>query len=295
MQRICRLAFKEYGDRTLPTLVLLMGLGMPSGAWPESLIRLLVQQGLHVITPDNRDCGQSDFCSETVSFWSLVRSVAWYLCGGTVKAPYSIEDMAFDVEALLDEQKLERVHIAGVSLGGMIAQAFAIRAPHRTVSLSCISTATGNPRTGLGQFRAVRSMLKNCSETDDSQTRYKRLTHLLKTIGSPEAHYSNVELARYMQVLKDGNVTQQSVRRQLMAVLAGGDRRSKLRQLVVPTLVIHGQADSLLPVQAGQELAECIEGAKLIRIAGMGHDLPECFIRTIGLALAKHCYSGVLR
>ena len=98
-----------------------------------------------------------------------------------------------------------------------------------------------------------------------------------------------------MQVLKDGNVTQQSVRRQLMAVLAGGDRRSKLRQLVVPTLVIHGQADPLLPVRAGQELAECIEGAKLLRIAGMGHDLPECFIQTIGLALAKHCYSGVLR
>ena len=230
MHRICRLAFKEYGDRTLPTLVLLMGLGMPSGAWPESLIRLLVQQGLHVITPDNRDCGQSDFCSETVSFGSLVRSVAWYLCGGAVKAPYSIEDMAIDVEAFLNEQKLERVHIAGVSLGGMIAQAFAIRAPHRTVSLSCISTATGNPRTGFGQFRAVRSILKNCAETDDSQIRYKRLTQLLKTIGSPGAHYSDVELARYMQVLKDGNVTQQSVRRQLMAVLAGGDRRSKLRQ-----------------------------------------------------------------
>ena len=295
MHRICRLAFKEYGDRTLPTLVLLMGLGMPSGAWPESLLRLLVQQGLHVLTPDNRDCGQSEFCSESVSFGTLMRSVAWYVCGGTVNAPYSIEDMAADLENLLNEQKLERVHIAGVSLGGMIAQAFAIRAPHRTISLSCISTATGNPRTGFGQLCAVRSILKNCTETEDSQTRYNRLTQLLRTIGSPGVRYSDVELARYMQVLKDGNVTQQSIRRQLMAVLAGGDRRSQLRQLVVPTLVIHGQADSLLPVQAGKELAECIEGAKLMRIAGMGHDLPECFIKPIGLALAKHCYSGVLR
>ena len=295
MHRICRLAFKEYGDKTLPTLVLLMGLGMPSGAWPESLIRLLVQQGLHVVTPDNRDCGQSEFCSEKVPFWTLMQSVAWYVFGGTVHAPYSVNDMAMDVENLLNEQRLERVHIAGFSLGGMIAQAFAIRAPHRTISLSCISTATGNPRTGFGQLRAVCSVLKNCSQTEDSQTRYRRLTQLLKTIGSPGVHYSDVELARYMQVLKEGNVTQQSIRRQLMAILAAGDRRSKLRKLVVPTLVIHGQADPLLPVQAGQELAKCVEGAKLMRIAGMGHDLPECFIKPIGQALAKHCYSGALR
>ncbi len=295
MDRVYRLAYREYGDPTLPTIVLLMGLGMPSIAWPESLIQTLIRQGLHVIAPDNRDCGESEHGSEKIAFWSVARSVAWYLAGGSVKAPYTVDDMAADVEGLLNQKGLERVHIAGFSLGGMIAQAFALRAPHRTITLSCISTASGNPKTGLGRWNAVRAVLNNCKQEENAERRYKKLVKLVKTIGSPGANYSDAELMRLMQVLKGANVSEETVRRQLMAILAGGNRCRRLRQLVVPTLIIHGEADPLLPIRAGEELAHCIEGAKLCRIRGMGHDLPETFVEEIGCALAQHCYSGVLR
>lgn len=295
MNHIYRLAWKEYGDPTLPTIVLLMGLGMPSAAWPESLIQLLVRKGLHVIAPDNRDCGNSEHCEEKVSTWTLSKSIALYLLGGSVRAPYVMDDMASDVEALLDTLRLDRVHVAGFSLGGMIAQALAVRAPHRVISLTCISSASGNPRTGLGKIGAVRAVLKNCTTGKDSAVRYSCLEALLKKIGSPNVRYSRVELARYLQIFNEANISEDSVRRQLMAILAGGNRCRQLRQLVTPTLVVHGDADPLLPLRAGEEIAQCVENAKLLVVHGMGHDLPEVFHGRIGEAVAQHCYSGVLR
>lgn len=295
MNRTYHLAFREYGDPTLPTIVLLMGLGMPSLAWTEAFIQTLVRQGLHVIAPDNRDSGESEHCKEKISFFTLVRSAVAALFSRTVKAPYDIDDMASDVEALLNQKGIERVHIAGFSLGGMIAQAFALRAPHRTISLTCISTASGNPRMLIGRISAIFGVLSQCTKSENNEIRYKKLVRLLKTIGSPEAPYSQIEIARLFQVLKNANVSEQTVRRQLMAIFASGSRTKQLKQLVMPTLVIHGQKDKLIPIRAAEELTRTIEGAELIRVPGMGHDISEAFAEQIAKAIARHCYSGVLR
>lgn len=295
MKRTYHLAFKEYGDPTLPTIVLLMGLGMPSLAWSETFIRTLVRQGLHVIAPDNRDAGESEHCVEKIAFFTLIRSAVAAFFGRTVKAPYDIDDMASDVEALLNEKGIERVHIAGFSLGGMIAQSFALRAPHRTISLTCVSTASGNPRMLLGSVRATLGVLSQCREAESNEVRYKKFLSLLKSIGSPEERYSQLEIARLFQVLKNANVSEQTVRRQLMAIFASGSRIKQLKQLVVPTLVIHGKKDRLIPIRAAEELTRTIEGAQLMSVPTMGHDIPESLAERIASAIAKHCYSGVLR
>lgn len=295
MNRTYHLAYREYGDPTLPTIVLLMGLGMPSLVWSELFIRTLVRQGLHVIAPDNRDSGESEHCDEELSFFTLIRSATAALFGRPVKAPYDIDDMASDIEALLNEKGIERVHIAGFSLGGMIAQAFALRAPHRTISLTCMSTASGNPRMLLGSVRAIFGVLKQCQPAQSDEIRRKNLLSLLKSIGSPEEDYSQVEIARLFQVLKNANVSEQTVRRQLMAIFASGSRTRQLKQLVMPTLVIHGKKDRLIPFRAAEELARTIEGAQLMSVPTMGHDIPESLAETVALAVAKHCYSGVLR
>ncbi len=295
MNRTYRLAYKEYGDPTLPTIVLLMGLGMPALAWPEPFIQTLVRQGLHVIAPDNRDCGDSEHCKEKISFFTLLKSGVAAFFGRKVKAPYDIDDMASDVEALLNQKGIERVHIAGFSLGGMIAQSFALRAPHRTISLTCMSTASGNPKMLIGSMSAIFSLLGQCKKIENNDVRYKKLLQLLKVIGSPEVPYSQLEVARLFHVLKNANVTEQTVRRQLMAILAGGSRTKMLQQLVMPTLVIHGQKDRLLPLRAAKELSRTIEGAQLMSIPKMGHDMPEALVETIATAIAQHCYSGVLR
>ena len=272
-----------------------MGLGMPALAWPETLIQALVRQGLHVIAPDNRDCGESEHCEEKISFFSLVKSAISALFGRATKAPYDIDDMASDVEALLNRKRLERVHIAGFSLGGMIAQAFALRAPHRTISLTCISTASGNPRMLLGSLRAVFSVLSQCRSAQDNEIRYRKLNQLLKIIGSPKESHSQAEVNRLFQVLKNANVSEQTIRRQLMAIFAGGSRARQLKQLVIPTLVIHGENDRLIPVCAADELGCAIEGAQVMHIPEMGHDIPEALIEKIATMMARHCYSGVLR
>ncbi len=272
-----------------------MGLGMPSLAWPESFIRTLVRQGLHVIAPDNRDCGESEHCDEKISLFRLIKSATFALFGYATKAPYDIDDMASDVEALLNRKGIERVHIAGFSLGGMIAQAFALRAPHRTISLTCMSTASGNPKMFLGSTRAILGILSQCRPSPSNEASYKKFLKLLKSIGSPQESYSQVEKARLFQVLKNANVSEQTVRRQLMAIFAGGSRTKQLKQLVMPTLIIHGKKDCLIPLRAAEELQRTIEGAQLVSVQGMGHDIPETFVEEIALAIARHCYSGVLR
>jgi len=295
MKRIYQLSWREYGDRTLPTLVLLEGLGMASMAWPENLIRTLVCQGLHVLAPDNRDCGASERCDVPVSrsrvFWSILK----YCLGFNVTAPYSIADMAADVEELLDTLEIERVHMVGFSLGGMIAQEFAIHAPHRTLSLTCLSSASGNPRTGMGRFRILGSLLRGIGASHEMDEQHQRILAFMRQIGTPGIKYDEAAKARALQVVKDARVTEESICRQILAILAGGNRCPKLRQLLVPTLVIHGKLDSLLPFRAGKELATCIEGARLMPLDGMGHDLPEKYVTQIGQAIAAHCYSVVSR
>lgn len=288
------LSYRTFGDPHMPPLVLLMGLGMPAVAWPHEFLERLVRKGLYVITPDNRDSGASTIFDEEVSMTRMLGAVAKYVAGGTVTAQYRLEDMAGDVEELLNVLGIERAHIAGISMGGMIAQVFATQAPHRTITLTCISSATGNPRTGLGNLKAVYAVLQPPKAFDDDSLR-KYYRELMQSIGTKGSDYPDDLLNEIIAVNKKNNVPQMAQARQLMAILASGDRRKQLKQLMVPTLVIHGRADPLLPFRAGKEIADCIEGSTLHPIDVMGHDLPMNKLDEISQAIADHCYSGVLR
>lgn len=146
-----KLAYRRYGASDAPAVVLIMGLGMSSAAWPTSLIAHLVREGFQVITPDNRDCGESSRCTDMKADGRNVASaVAQALLRRKVTSAYALEDMALDVERLLNYLSIRRAHIVGISMGGMIAQVAAVQSPNRVASLTSIASASGNPRTGFG-------------------------------------------------------------------------------------------------------------------------------------------------
>lgn len=287
--RAMDLACRTYGDPHMPPLVLLMGLTTPAAAWPEPFIASLVQKGLYVVTPDNRDCGASPASQGDVTPRELFFSIVRYVLGGAVAAPYTLTDMADDTLRLMDQLGLAKAHVAGVSLGGMIAQCVALKAQHRTLSLACLSTASGNPRTGLGKFRALKAILASPDARMDPKEHLKKV---METIGTPGESYDDAFVEKVLRAASANPDAVAGGRRQVMALLAEGNRNARLRQLFVPTLVIHGLADPLLPPAAGKELASVIRGAEFLGIPGMGHDIPQKHWETIAGAMARHCYDA---
>lgn len=283
------LTYQSYGDRDAPVLILLMGLGMPAAAWPEQFISLLVQGGLRIICPDNRDSRQELRIPITVHRWQVFVSILAYLLHLPVHGPYRLEDMAGDISRLMDRLHLERAHIAGISLGGMIAQAFACTYPQRTISLACISSASGNPATGLGSLRAIRSILQPWDRNAMPLALLERIKSVLRVIGTENGGYSDSDLMHLVQALASVSPCMNGTLRQVLAILTSGNRVKQLRTLQVPTVVIHGNADRLLPFQAGQELARIIPHARLIPIEGMGHDLAPVNLKKIAQPLIDQC------
>ena len=295
VNKTIRISHYSYGDASLPTLILIMGLGMPAAAWPMRLIQELVRKGLHVVTLDNRDSGRSDICQDEMSSLKVMGAIARYVAGGSVSAPYRLEDMASDVERVMDELGIARAHVAGISMGGMIAQVLATTAPHRVTTLTCLSSATGNPRTGLGKLSAIKAILMPPGNVETEEGLREHYRNTMKAIGTRDNEYDNQDIDRVIAVLREHPVPIQATERQLMAILASGDRRQQLRQLSVPTLVIHGREDPLLPISAGREIMAAIPGAKMMEIERMGHDLPDFAIDQVAEAIAAHCYAAAIR
>ena len=278
--------YDVHGEAGAPLLAI-MGLSMPAAAWPPVLIDLLVERGARVITFDNRDAGGSTkFASvRTIPVAAAIARAALRL---HVPAPYTLHDMAADAVGLLDALGLGRAHLIGVSMGGMIAQLVAAKWPQRVASLTSIMSSTGNPspRVAFGRPRAIRAILKRPTDPRDLQSLVDNLEHKFSVIGTPAAPQERAaQRAHYERIARRG-LDSAASRRQLLAVLATGDRRQWLKQITSPTLVLHGRLDPLLPVAAGIETAECIRGAKLVVIEEMGHDLPPPLLPRIADEIA---------
>ena len=286
-----RLAYRRWGGEEAPAVVLLMGLGLPSGAWPAGIVSGLLAEGFQVIAPDNRDSGESSRMSAwQVDRRDVGRAIVRTLLGLRVTGEYALEDMALDVERLLDALGIRRAHVAGVSMGGMIAQVFASQCPNRAATLTSISSASGNPRTGLGRLRAVAAVAATgaCGTPEEVRRHFTRILTLLS--GSkyrPSAEELEEALASAPRIGFDAAAT----RRQLMAILASGNRARSLKELRVPTLVIHGREDPLLPFAAGEETARLIPGARLIAVDGLGHQLPPALMAQYAQWVARHCHA----
>jgi pimeloyl-ACP methyl ester carboxylesterase len=248
------LCYDVHGRRGDPAIVLIRGLGTQLIEWPPALVTGLVTAGLEVVMFDNRDAGLS----------SEMKPIA-----GT--APYRLEDMANDVVGLLDRLQVERAHILGISMGGMIAQHVAIAHPQRARSLISVMSSTGNPDLPVPSPE-MRARLVETAATPEALIALNAANRV--AFGSPAYPESLDERMTAARAAYERSYRPDGVARQMQAVIADGSRVDRLRRLSVPTLVIHGADDPLIPVAAGHDTAAAIAGARLEIIAGMGHNIP---------------------
>jgi proline iminopeptidase len=254
-------------------VLLIMGLGMQLVSWPQDLVQGLVEHGYYVIRFDNRDSGLStkfDHLRKPNLLFAYIKS----LLGWKQSPAYTLNDMADDTVGLLDALGIARAHVVGASMGGMIAQLVAARSGHRVLSLTSIMSSSG--RHGLpGPTPAARGMLmRSPVNPQHRQLAVDRAVEVFRTIGSPAFPTPERFLRANIERALDRNVCPAGLARQMVAVVAGGDRTPLLRKILCPTLVIHGAADPLLPAACGQDTARAIPGARLHLIEGMGHDFP---------------------
>ena len=195
------------------------------------------------------------------------------MAGLPIRAPYLLEDMANDSFGLLDQLGIERAHVTGVSMGGMIAQTMAITRPERVLSLGSMLSTTGDRRVGTPKLRVWSVLMRRAPQDRDAYIDY--FVRVFRMIGSPATPWTRRACASGPPSTYDRCHHPAGTARQLAAILASGSRTSALRQLDVPTVVVHGKDDPLVPFRAGAATARAIPGAELVAIPGMGHDLPR--------------------
>jgi pimeloyl-ACP methyl ester carboxylesterase len=268
---IC-IEYETFGDRKHPALLLIMGLGAQMIFWEDDFCREIAGRGFHVVRFDNRDCGLSSHFHDA-GMPNVLEAMTAALSGAAVSSAYRLSDMAVDAMALLDALGIERAHVVGASMGGMIAQMIAIEYPARVLSLTSIMSTTGNPQVPPAQPQAMAVLL-----TPSPSERAAFIDHMansFRIIGSPGFEFDEVSFRDRIGRAFDRSYDPGGVARQLVAVLADGNRKERLRAVRVPALVIHGKDDPLVPIEGGMDTAEAIPGARLLVIEGMGHDLPR--------------------
>lgn len=268
------LAYQSVGRDTDPALLLVMGLGGQLIHWPDEVVEALCKQGFRVVRYDNRDVGLSQW-KQPPADASLMFELLRYRLGLSVSAPYSLEDMAGDGLELMQALGEKRFHVLGVSMGGMIAQHMAAMAPQRVESLTLIMSSSGAqglpaPSQALIQQLARRS-------APNREVAIEQQADLLAALGSPRFQDDRQGLLQQAALSYDRAFNPEGVKRQIMAILAEPSRVELLNHLRLPTLVVHGTADPLLPVMHGVHLAAHIQGSQLVLIPGLAHRFQEPF------------------
>jgi pimeloyl-ACP methyl ester carboxylesterase len=261
------IVYETIGDPSDPPLLLVMGLGMQLIHWDPELCELLAARGFRVIRFDNRDAGLS------TQIDARVPNVARAMAGLKIEAPYMLDDMADDAIGLLDHLGIEAAHVAGASMGGMIAQSMAIRQPRRVLSLTSIMSTTGERRVGRPKLRVWGVLARRAPRDKAAYVEYfVRVFRLIGSKGFPsdEGRIRELAAASYERAYRPAGTA-----RQLAAIMASGDRTEQLRGLRVPATIFHGRSDPLVPFRAGRATAEAIPDARMVAIPGMGHDLPR--------------------
>jgi pimeloyl-ACP methyl ester carboxylesterase len=280
------LEYEAFGDRGAPPLVLIMGLGGQLLLWPEEFCRALADAGHYVVRFDNRDIGLSTKLEQPRRPKLLGAAIAARL-GLKVRAPYTLDDMAHDTVGLLDALQLERAHVVGASMGGMIAQIVAAKFPRRVDSLTLFMSTSGNPRLP-GPRLELQLRLVRRPPAEDRETLIRHSMQTWRLIGSPQYPPDEDILRAKVERSYDRSSYRHGLARQTLAIIASGSRVPLLRRIEAPTLVIHGAEDPLVPVAAGHDLARHISGARLSIIPGMGHDLPAPLLPTFSRLILQH-------
>ncbi len=266
------LEYESFGNPADPTILLIMGLGAQLTLWPLPFVEALVERGFHVVRYDNRDVGLSTKIDHArpprIGMLVLQR-----LLRLRPRVPYTLGDMAADAAGLLDTLGIEKAHIVGASMGGMIAQIFAATYPDRTLSLTSIMSTTGNPRLSRASREAM-DVLVNRPKTDDLEALVAHGIRASRVLAGPAFPVAPDLLeARVRETIQRSNYPD-GFARQLAAIVADGDRRQRLKAIKAPTVVIHGSDDTLVPIDGGRDTAASIPSARLVEVRGMGHNVP---------------------
>lgn len=278
--------YDDHGNQAAPPILLVMGLGAQMTLWPQELVDALVERGFRVIRYDNRDIGLSHKF-EGAKAPGMVKMLLLSRIGFKPKVPYTLADMAEDGVGLLDALGIDKAHIVGASMGGMIAQHMAFSHPDRVLSLTSIMSTTGNRKLPGGTKEAM-SVLTKRPESMDEEVLVEHGLKVAHAIGSPGYRADPERLRERTRALLKRSFYPAGMPRQFAAIVADGDRRERLRSVTAPTLVIHGEADPLVPLPGGEDTAKSIAGARLKTIPGMGHDLPLELVDEIADAVAGH-------
>lgn len=281
------LEYEVHGDAAAEPILLIMGLGAQMTRWPVGFIDKLTASGHRVIRFDNRDIGLSEKIDHAgpPDMGAIVQAL---MAGEAPPVAYTLADMAADAAGLLDALQVERAHIVGASMGGMIAQLVAADHAHKTLSLTSIMSTTGNPELPRATPEAIAVLNNRGPDPREDLEGY--LAHSLKSARVTASPAYPTDAAVYRErTLADLERSFHPVgfARQYAGVVASPDRRPKLATITAPTLVIHGDADPLVPVEGGRDTAKHVPGAELLEIAGMGHDIPEALFDQIVEAIVR--------
>lgn len=279
--------YETFGTKGDPALLLIMGLGAQLTLWPEALCEGLAARGFHVVRYDNRDVGLStDFDEWGVP--NIMEAFMKLMKGDKVATPYLLDDLAHDAIGLLDALDVDRAHMVGASMGGMIAQITAAKFPQRTRSLVSIMSTSGRRGLPMGKPEAVAML----SAQPEGPAREQLIAHAIKlrtVIGSPGFPADPAELRALVERNIDRRYYPAGAARQYLAVMASGDRVDLLKTVKVPTLVLHGADDPLLPVDGGRDVASLVPGARIETFPGWGHDIPKEMVPKLVESLSTFC------
>jgi len=275
------LCYQTFGSPEAEPLLLVMGLGGPMIWWDDDFCTRLARAGFHVIRYDNRDTGRSSRIAARVGRAQIVQAFST----GRARTPYSMQDLADDGLSLLDHLGLESAHVAGISMGGMIAQTMAITAPARVRSLTSIMSTTGRRTVGWQSPDLLPTLIAPRRGGRDVYVATN--TKVWNLIGSPGFPVSDEVLQSRAGDTFDRGVSASGVLRQMGAILTQPNRTRALRSLRMPALVIHGLADKMVHVSGGRATSNAIPGSELLLVEGMGHDLPVELYDTFVAAIRR--------
>jgi len=268
-------------------ILLIMGLGAQMTLWREPFLEKLAARGYRVIRFDNRDIGLSEKL-EALGPPDMAAVLAAYVEGRLAPAPYDLSNMAADAAAILTALGIERAHIVGASMGGMIAQLVAADHPDSTLSLTSIMSTTGNRALPPAKPEAMAVLNTPAPNPNEDMEGYLASSlAAARVIGSPGYPVDEADQRAFAKSNVLRSYYPMGFQRQYAAVLASPDRRPKLATLKVPAMVIHGEDDALVPVEGGKDTAASIPGAELVTIPGMGHDVPPALYDTIIDAIVR--------
>jgi pimeloyl-ACP methyl ester carboxylesterase len=271
------LEYETRGDPAKPPLLLVMGLGANMRLWPLSLVEKLVAAGFHVVLFDNRDAGRSTQLDH-LGAPNVAKEAIKFMLRMRVRSPYSLDDMAKDTAALIDALGLVKPHVVGASMGGMISQNLASRFPEKVGTLTSIMSTTGWRKLPGPTRKAKKALLSKPAARGQTALAVTQLMALLRVIGSRSLPPDEAELRDICERHVAQGYNPVAVARQLVAIASAADRSDIVRQIRVPTLVIHGDEDPLLQPPCGEHTARVIREAggnvKHVVIQGMGHDFP---------------------